>query len=91
MPANLRLVDAIAAVGERHGASAVQVALAWVLARAPHIAPLPGTRRLDRLKENVGAADLVLSAEDIATIETAIPAEAVAGARYPAALDKALA
>jgi len=91
LPANLRLVDDIAAVGARHGASAVQVALAWVLARAPHIVPIPGTRRLETLKENVGAAELVFSADDIAAIAAAMPTEAVAGARYPAALDRGLA
>jgi aryl-alcohol dehydrogenase-like predicted oxidoreductase len=90
LPANLRLVDAVAAIGARYEASPVQVALAWVLARAPHIAPIPGTRRLDRLKENVGAAELNLSSEDLAAIEAAVPTDAVAGARYPATLDKPL-
>lgn len=88
--ANLRLVDAVAAIGARHGASAVQIALAWVLARAPHIAPIPGTRRLDRLQENVAAARVVLSADDLAALEAAVPIDAISGARYPAALDKPL-
>jgi aryl-alcohol dehydrogenase-like predicted oxidoreductase len=91
LPANLRLVDAIAAIGARHNASAVQVALAWVLARAPHVAPIPGTRRLDRLKENVGAVEVLLSKDDLAAIEAAVPSDALAGARYPAHLDKPLA
>jgi aryl-alcohol dehydrogenase-like predicted oxidoreductase len=80
---NLAAVDRLAALAEAKGCSAAQLALAWVLARGPHVVPIPGTRRLSRLEENVGALDLRLTAAETAAIDQAIPAEAVVGERYP--------
>jgi len=57
--------------------------LAWVMARAAHVTPIPGTRRVDRLEENVRAAAIELSPADIQGIDAAVPPAAVAGARYP--------
>lgn len=80
--ANFALVKALVAVAERKGVSAGQLALAWVLHQGVDIVPIPGTRRLERLDENVAAADIVLDAADLAAIEQAVPGEAVQGARY---------
>ena len=80
---NLAAVDRLAALAEAKGCSAAQLALAWVLARGPHVVPIPGTRRLSRLEENVGALELRLTPAEIAAIDQAIPAEAVVGERYP--------
>lgn len=82
LDANLKLVDAIEEIAREKDATKVQIALAWVLARAPYIAPIPGTRKKDRLKENAGAAEIDLSADDIARIEAAVPVEAIQGDRY---------
>ena len=79
LEANLAIVDRVAAVAERHGATAAQVALAWLLAKGDHVVPIPGTKRLSRLEENAGAASVELSAEDLAELD-ALP-EAV-GERY---------
>ena len=63
-----------------------QIALAWLLAQKPWIVPIPGTKSADRLRENLGAATLVLTAEDLAQIGEALDAIEVQGARYPPAL-----
>lgn len=76
---NRVIVDGIAAVAARHGATPAQVALAWVLAQGPHVIPIPGTRRVTRLEENAGAAGLALSADDLADLD-ALPEPF--GARY---------
>lgn len=79
---NRRLVDLLAALGQRHRATPAQVALAWLLAQKPWIVPLFGTRKLERLEENLGALSVTLTAGDLAEIEAAnIQIE---GARYPA-------
>jgi len=62
-----------------------QLALAWVLSRGPDVVPIPGTKRRKWLRENVAAGDLVLSDDDAAALEAAIPRDAVAGDRYVAA------
>jgi aryl-alcohol dehydrogenase-like predicted oxidoreductase len=80
--ANLALVDALVTVAERKGCTAGQLALAWVLAQGPDIVPIPGTKRIRYLEENVGALDVTISPDDLATIEAAVPAEAVVGDRY---------
>ncbi|MEE2690996.1 MAG: aldo/keto reductase [Pseudomonadota bacterium] len=80
---NLSLVDQIAEIAEMKRASLAQIALAWVLSKGDDIIPIPGTKKLSRLDENLGALDVSLSAEDVAAIERAVPPEAVAGARYP--------
>jgi aryl-alcohol dehydrogenase-like predicted oxidoreductase len=79
---NLELADALGAVAERKGATAAQAAIAWVLSRGEDIVPLIGARRRDRLSEALGALDLDLSDEDLATIERAVPADRAAGDRY---------
>ncbi|MEO5805772.1 aldo/keto reductase [Devosia sp.] len=81
--ANLALVEMIRRVGERHGASPAQVALAWILARKPWIVPLFGTRKLHRLEENLGALQLELTMDDLAEIEVGSAAITVQGERYP--------
>ena len=79
MDANHALVERVRAVAERHGATPAQVALAWVLAQGEHVVPIPGTKRRERLEENVAAAELRLSAEDLAELD-ALPAPV--GSRY---------
>lgn len=86
--ANQGLIDLLAAIGERKGASPAQIALAWLLAQKPWIVPIPGTRRIDRLDENLGAAGVVLTAEDLREIEDALAAIEVVGERYPVDLLK---
>ncbi|QND45598.1 aldo/keto reductase (plasmid) [Rhizobium lusitanum] len=83
--ANFALVDLIKAVGERKGATPAQVALAWLLAQKPWIVPIPGTTKLHRLEENLGAVDLELSADDLAEINTAASKIEVQGERLPEA------
>ena len=65
-----------------------QLALAWLLARKPWIVPIPGTRKLERLDENLGAASLALTADDLREIEDASSRITVLGARYPEAIEK---
>ncbi|RZU73895.1 aryl-alcohol dehydrogenase-like predicted oxidoreductase [Micromonospora kangleipakensis] len=81
---NLALVDSLRRIAEQRGATVAQVAIAWVLSRGADIVPLVGARRRDRLAESLGALDLRLTAEDLAAIEAAVPADAVAGTRYDA-------
>jgi aryl-alcohol dehydrogenase-like predicted oxidoreductase len=81
--ANMALVDVVRAVAERKGATPAQVALAWLLAQKPWIVPIPGTRRLERLEENLAAADLELTAEDLEEIENGVSSVEVQGARLP--------
>jgi aryl-alcohol dehydrogenase-like predicted oxidoreductase len=82
---NLRLVEALRGVAEERGASVAQVAIAWVLFRGDDIVPLIGARTRERLTEALGALQLHLSAEVLARIEEAVPADAAAGDRYPEA------
>jgi len=77
--ANLAIVDRVRAVGERHGATPAQIALAWVLAQGPHIAPIPGTKRLRYLEENLSAATIELTDDDRAALDALPPA---VGTRY---------
>lgn len=83
---NLELVDRMKAVATRLDATVGQVALAWLLAQQPWIVPIPGTRRLHRLEENLGAIDLRLGADDLAELTAASDAVAVVGERYPEAM-----
>ncbi len=86
LEANLRLVDAIGKIAEEKGCTPGQLALAWVLAQGPRhqlgVAPIPGTKRVTYLEENVAAADVVLTADDLAALEEAVPRGAVQGDRY---------
>lgn len=86
--ANLALVDAIRPVAARRQATLAQVALAWLLAQRPWIVPIPGTTKLHRLEENLGAVDLVLTDEDLAEIGAALAQVEVQGARLPDAVLK---
>jgi aryl-alcohol dehydrogenase-like predicted oxidoreductase len=79
--ANLKLVELIGKIGEKHGATPAQVALAWLLAQKPWIVPLFGTRKLERFEENIGALNVTLDKADLDEIEqTNI---VIQGARYP--------
>ena len=82
---NLALVDALRAMAEAKGATAAQVAIAWVLARGEDIVALVGSRTRERLREALGALDLELSAQETAELERAVRPDAVAGERYPQA------
>jgi aryl-alcohol dehydrogenase-like predicted oxidoreductase len=86
--ANHALVDLLREIGQRKGATPAQIALAWLLAQRPWIVPIPGTRRLGRLEENIGAADVALSTEDLRDIDAAAAGITVHGARYPEALEQ---
>jgi aryl-alcohol dehydrogenase-like predicted oxidoreductase len=86
--ANLALVDLIGRIAKDKGATHAQVALAWLLAQRPWIVPIPGTRRLERLDENLGALRVELTAEDLAEIDTAASQIPVRGARYPEAMQR---
>ena len=85
------LVELVRNVAEGLGATPAQVALAWVLAQGEAIVPIPGTKHGARLLENLGAAGVTLSSEDIRTINAALDAIPVAGDRYPAAFAKRVA
>ena len=82
LEANLRLVDEIGKIAAEKGCTAGQLALAWVLAQGEDVAPIPGTKRVAYLEENVAAADVSLSAEDLARLLEAVPRDAVQGDRY---------
>jgi len=81
--ANAQLVEVIGGLAARKGISHAQIALAWLLARKPWIVPIPGTTKLHRLEENLGAADVQLDSDDMAAIQQALDAITVAGERYP--------
>lgn len=84
--ANLALVDRIKAIAHGKGATPAQIALAWLLSRAPWIVPIPGTTKLSRVEENLAATQVTLTAADLAGIEAALGDVEVLGERYPAAL-----
>lgn len=83
--ANQAVVDVAAAIAARRGASIPQIALAWLLTRKPWIIPIPGTTKLHRVEENIGAAAISLSAEEMVSIDTALANIEVEGERYAAA------
>jgi aryl-alcohol dehydrogenase-like predicted oxidoreductase len=80
---NLELVESVREIAEEKGVTSAQLALAWVLAQGEDIVPIPGTKRRDRLEENVAALDVDLNKDDLDRIESAFPKGATAGARYP--------
>jgi aryl-alcohol dehydrogenase-like predicted oxidoreductase len=88
--ANLALVERIKAIAVRKDCTPGQLVLAWLLAQGDDIVPIPGTKRSARLNENIGALAVRLSAADLAAIEQAVPAGAVAGLRYPEAQMKSV-
>jgi len=81
--ANTALVDLLAEIGKRRSASPAQIALAWLLAQKPWIVPIPGTTKQHRLEENIGAASIELTPQDLKAIEAAAAAVTIQGARYP--------
>ena len=86
--ANQRLVDVLGEIADRKKVTRAQIALAWLLAQKPWIVPIPGTTKLHRLEENLGAASVKLSAEDLQEIQSALSEVEVQGARYPEHLQK---
>lgn len=88
LKANRVVVDLLARIGEQKGATPAQIALAWLLAQKPWIVPIPGSRKLERLDENIGAAAVELTTDDLLEIESAISKITVQGDRYPEELKK---
>ncbi|MCW2771504.1 MAG: aldo/keto reductase [Aeromicrobium sp.] len=86
--ANLALVDLVQKVAERKGVTVGQVALAWLLAQQPWIVPIPGTRRITGLEENLGAAEVELGPDDLAELDSASRSVQVLGDRYPEAMQR---
>jgi aryl-alcohol dehydrogenase-like predicted oxidoreductase len=82
------LVELLRRIAERHGATPGQVAIAWILAGNPQAVPIPGTRRIERLEENVGGAEVTLTGEDLAEIQDAAAVFQLTGDRYPEAMQK---
>jgi aryl-alcohol dehydrogenase-like predicted oxidoreductase len=86
--ANQALVDLLGKIAAQKNATPAQIALAWLLAQKPWIVPIPGTRKLERLNENIGAVAIELTPDDLREIESAASQIAVQGARYPEALER---
>src|SRR5512140_3876173 len=86
--ANQALVDLLRTIGERKKATPAQIALAWLLAQKPWIVPIPGTTKLKRFEENIGAVEVVLTADDLREIDNAASEITIEGERYPEALEK---
>jgi aryl-alcohol dehydrogenase-like predicted oxidoreductase len=86
--ANLALVDLLAGIAERKKVTPAQIALAWLLAQKPWIVPIPGTTKLSRVEENIGAAEIDLTSDDLREIDVAASKTLVQGARYPEELEK---
>jgi aryl-alcohol dehydrogenase-like predicted oxidoreductase len=80
--ANVRAASTVRAIAEKKGVTAAQIALAWVLDKGPDIVPIPGTKRRKYLEENVGAADVSLTNEEVSALEAALAPEKVSGPRY---------
>jgi aryl-alcohol dehydrogenase-like predicted oxidoreductase len=81
--ANQAVVDLLSAIARRKKATPAQIALAWLLAQKPWIVPIPGTRKLERMVENIGAAEVELTSADLREIESAFSKISVKGARLP--------
>ncbi|PYP50211.1 MAG: aldo/keto reductase [Gemmatimonadetes bacterium] len=86
--ANQTVVDILKKIAERKKATSAQIALAWLLAQEPWIVPIPGTRKIERLEENIGAASIELTPSDLREIEDAASTITVQGARYPEAVQR---
>jgi aryl-alcohol dehydrogenase-like predicted oxidoreductase len=86
---NQAMIDLLARISERHQATPAQIALAWLLAQKPWIVPIPGTTKLHRFEENIGAVDLQLSADDLRELDEAASNIQIKGDRYPAELEAA--
>jgi aryl-alcohol dehydrogenase-like predicted oxidoreductase len=85
---NQALVDLLTQIGAKKKATPAQIALAWLLAQKPWIVPIPGTTKLNRLEENIGAAEVSLTADDLSEIDSASSNIKIQGARYPEATEK---
>lgn len=81
-------MDLVTELGERKGATPAQIALAWLLAQKPWIVPIPGSRRLKHLEDNLGALDVELTPDDLQEIEQALSKITIQGARYPENMKK---
>jgi aryl-alcohol dehydrogenase-like predicted oxidoreductase len=90
LKANLALVDILKKIGEEKGVTPAQLALVWLLAQKPWIVPIPGSRKLSRLEENLGAADIRFAADEINKINAAMDEITIVGDRYPKDLAKAV-
>ena len=88
LKANQALIDLFASIGKQKNATPAQIALAWLLAQKPWIVPIPGTTKLDRLEENIGAVAVELTADDLRDIDAAASKIKVEGARYPERLEQ---
>ena len=88
LKANQALIDLLNSIAKRKKATPAQIALAWLLAQKPWMVPIPGTTKLNRLEENIGAATVELSPDDLRDIDTAASKIKVEGARYPERLEK---
>lgn len=88
LQANQALIDLLGSIAQRKGATPAQIALAWLLAQKPWIVPIPGTTKLERLEENIGAASIDLTAEDLREIESAAAKIEVQGARYTESMER---
>jgi aryl-alcohol dehydrogenase-like predicted oxidoreductase len=86
--ANQALVDLLGKIAERKKATPAQIALAWLLAQKPWIVPIPGTTKLHRLDENIGAVAVELTPDDLREIDSAASTIAVQGARYPEEMEQ---
>jgi aryl-alcohol dehydrogenase-like predicted oxidoreductase len=86
--ANQAMVDLLASIAQEKEATPAQIALAWLLSQKPWIVPIPGTTKLHRLEENLGAVEIELTANDLAQIEEAASKIEIEGARYPEHLQK---
>ena len=88
LKANQALIDLIGKIGQRKKATVAQIALAWLLAQKPWIVPIPGTTKLNRLDENIGAVAVELTPDDLREIDSAASKITVQGARYPERLEQ---
>lgn len=86
--ANQAVVDLVGRIADSKGATHAQIAIAWVMARKPWIVPIPGTTKLHRLEENLGAVDIVLTADELREIDRALAQLSIRGERYPEHLQK---
>ena len=88
LKANQALIDLLGSIAKRKNATPAQIALAWLLAQKPWIVPIPGTTKLSRLDENIGAVSIELTPDDLRDIDSAASKITVEGARYPEKLEK---
>ncbi|MGO9952277.1 MAG: aldo/keto reductase, partial [Dissulfurispiraceae bacterium] len=88
LKANQALVDLLRTIAQRKKATPAQIALAWLLAQKPWIIPIPGTTKLSRLEENIGAVAVELTSDDLREIDSAASKITIQGDRYPEALEK---